>query len=905
MTSMRIIDHPGFSMDPNGSTGGGIISPERLQAAEAADKLAQLEANKASRPLQQEAAQMQIEQARRGLSVAAQNEFVEKGVTTGRGAGIMQFISVDRPAMLADIRAKNQAGDTEGARSAYARLRELTDQVGPGLSAVANYSGANPLVSAMAAQAKNASMYLLGDDQAEHQKEMDMLDARLNPNSVAFSTTRNLKDNPSLSVEDARIKAEAENPAASSEARAQYDVLNKLGVYGEPTVVAGPDGKRRVVQAAPSEDAAPAAAFHKTLVPKLAASGQLSQEEAIKTSGQITGALVKTQLGKNNWSSVFESAKAIVGGLPPDQIVGAIDEVSTGLSAVMDSIKVKDPEGKVYVNPLEQATLQQFATKAFESSVKSLTAGLTYTPGDSAQRAAIISKASTSLAKLNAEFKQMGIAEDMATDANAKYAGEIAAYRTGTNRSVLSDGAQTLLSKIELARKMAGNAPIASPMQEALGGAEPLSGLARSTETALQKHIMRAVVTGGDSTPTGVVGSLDAAAEPIAQEIATRYGLSMDQTRPLADAYIAAKKIDPNVTVDAVGVKLQAPSPTVLAQAAAEQTKKTPKSDILARAAEPKHSLFFDDEGARVNTFIQGLTSQLTSTTGPMSLNTYFTLADLASPTDPKTTGKIDAFVRDSLIPNVIGLSELVAKKPELKSALQSFVAEAFAAHSTAGTTADAVKRAHLAGLEDQKSLWEIGFPIQGGTLTNSFARQTSPSGGKTTSEDALRTKLLGSGSFTEAGLVDAVRSARRQAPVPKSPVELQQAKQAEQALAFGGLAPETINAAAQTASLVKERMNLPLATVLGKKAIAECDKTIAYLTNVAPASGAEAQGILLQMLSDGEEAKNPAAFVKKFNTKIAEILKEASRLVIQNAASKAMVMQQSRNGELPLDYTR
>lgn len=913
MRSVRIIDHPSFSMSDVGPFGTGVPSQEQVDKAERTDRMAQLEANVGDREMkaiQLDKARMEqssglleatIDAEKHKLSIDAQNAAIEEGARAG-SLGVAPFLSNVRPSLVADIKVQVAAGNTEGARLAYAKLQAATSQVGDGLASVASYTGNNPLIASLREQAVAASNMFIGSSPAEHQEAMTLMNPAANPNSVAFSTTKNLKDNPSLSVEDARIKAEAENPAASSEARAQYDVLNKLGVYGEPTVVAGPDGKRRVVQAAPSEDAAPAAAFHKTLVPKLAASGQMSQEDAIKTSGQITGALVKTQFGKNNWSSIFESAKSIIGGLPPDQIVGAIDEVSTGLSAVMDSIKVKDPEGKVYVNPLEQATLQQFATKAFESSVKSLTAGLTNLPGDNAQRASIISKASTSLAKLNAEFKQMGIAEDMATDANAKYAGEIAAYRTGTNRSVLSDGAQTLLSKIELARKMAGNAPIASPMQEALGGAESLSGLARSTETALQKHIMRAVVTGGDSTPAGAVSSLDAATEPIAQEIATRYGLSMDQTRPLADAYIAAKKIDPNVTVDAVGAKLM---PQKEAPAIAEAASGQRGSDLLIRAAALAPVSLFNpferpDSVNRAYTFQEGLSERIMKGEGQANISNFFTVADLKDPTGPTTMARVADYVDSTMIQGIQGMSELVATTPALRDSLQLFVANAIQAHAARFAASDRPRQAEVAGIPDTTPLSRAGVPVENLnflTPTGYAGRPIPPLANPT---QMLVSVFNRTGAFDKDNLTKAVKSSRTQRKAAPTAV----AKAAEQSATFGGLDTPTLDEAGKTAQLVKERMNLPLATVLGKKAITECDKTVAYLTNIAPASGAQAQGILLQMLSDGEEAKNPAAFVKKFNTKIAETLKKASELVIQNAANKALVAQQVRSGEYvpPID---
>ena len=922
MRSVRIIDHPSFSMSDVGPFGTGVPSQEQVDKAERTDRMAQLEANVGDREMkaiQLDKARLEqssglleatIDAEKHKLSIDAQNAAIEEGARAG-SLGVAPFLSNVRPSLVADIKVQVAAGNTEGARLAYAKLQAATSQVGDGLASVASYTGNNPLIASLREQAVAASNMFIGSSPAEHQEAMTLMNPAANPNSVAFSTTKNLKDNPSLSVEDARIKAEAENPAASSEARAQYDVLNKLGVYGEPTVVAGPDGKRRVVQAAPSEDAAPAAAFHKTLVPKLAASGQISQEDAIKTSGQITGALVKTQFGKNNWSSIFESAKSIIGGLPPDQIVGAIDEVSTGLSAVMDSIKVKDPEGKVYVNPLEQATLQQFATKAFESSVKSLTAGLTNLPGDNAQRASIISKASTSLAKLNAEFKQMGIAEDMATDANAKYAGEIAAYRTGTNRSVLSDGAKTLLSKIELARKMAGNAPIASPMQEALGGAESLSGLARSTEAALQKHIMRAVVTGGDSTPAGAGSSLDAATEPIAQEIATRYGLSMDQTRPLADAYIAAKKIDPNVTVDAVGTKLVAPTPSAAGGAGIPPAN---QSGILVQAAAPTKSFFFEETN-RAESFTKGLTDQLVAPGSPFSLNEAFTLGDVKNPNSTATQAKVEEFLSTKVIPGVKGLGELISDKPEVKETLRTFIQGVLTDKAVLANESPEARRAYISNVSDTASLSTSGFVFRPEDLTRAVGtgtwnRMAAQPGGAVprninTAASWLQGALVSGGSFTMENLGKAVRiaSSQKQAAAT-SPEAAAKTKQEAQAKAFGEVDSGTLDAAAQTASLVKERMNLPLATVLGKKAITECDKTVAYLTNIAPASGAQAQGILLQMLSDGEEAKNPAAFVKKFNTKIAETLKKASELVIQNAANKALVAQQVRSGEYvpPID---
>lgn len=910
MTSLRIIDHPGFSMDPNGSTGGGIISPERLQAAEAADKLAQIEANKVSRPLQQEAAQMQIEQARRGVSVETQNEFVEKGITTGRGTGIMQFISVDRPAMLADIRAKNQAGDTEGARAAYARLRELTDQVGPGLSAVANYSGANPLVSAMATQAKNASMYLLGDDQAEHQKEMDLLDERLNPNAIPYLQTQILKEKPFLTPELSMLQAKLKNGTATVGERAKFTAIDNLGGFGGKMKAVGASGKLETVET-PSEDSArDAVKFLESLAQQLQDSG-VAPEEAYRLAGDTTKALVETGVGKDKWGNLLIAAQTLTGPDISERTISAIRGLAVGFTAVMNTTQVKGPNNTIYVNTLTQPAAQEFTSVALKSAVEALAPGFQYTPVDSAQRASAIAKIGEQLALMHGDFVGMGIDADMALDANARYAGEIAAYRTGLNRSVLSDGAKTLLAKLDQARERAGAAPVADPMNEALGASAAPGGLLETaTETMLQRFIMRAVATREDSTPAGAVAAVDEARDPIAQYLATTYGTSVGQMVPLADAYIAAKKLDPNVTLATIGAKLIPPPPAAKEPVDPVVDTATGQSSLLEFAARPlKTSDLFDDRN-RAEIFTKGLADQFVAPTGPMTLNNTFTLGDVKNPKSPATAERIEAFLSTKVIPSIAGMSELVSEKPEVKEALRQFITQTLVAHRRTVTKSAAFRQADLELKGDESTLGSVNMPITPTTFTTInanepdldviywYADSKSP---LTSLNEAIRQ----GDSFSADTLGKAVKAARAKRPAPVPPEEVARAKQADQAKVFGDTDAMTLDAATKAAGFVKERMNLALTTALTKTTVAACEKTIAYLLNVAPAEGIIAQATFMKMVTSGKyKLQTPAdqeKFLKDFNINVKVNLDGAAGLIETRKVNAQLNAMRIKNGEEPV----
>lgn len=930
MTSMRIIDHPGFSMDPNGSTGGGIISPERLQAAEAADKLEQIEANKVARPLQQEAAQMQIEQARRGVSVEIQNEFVEKGITTGRGTGIMQFISVDRPAMLADIRAKNQAGDTEGARAAYAQLRELTDQVGPGLFAVANYSGANPLVSALATQAKNASMYLLGDDQAEHQKEMGMLDERLNPNATSYLQTQILKEKPFLTPDLSLLLAKLKNGTATVGERAKFTAIDNLGGFGGKMKAVGASGKLETFETPSEDNARDAVTFLEPIAQQLQDSG-VAPEDAYRLAGDTTKALVETGVGKDKWGNLLIAAQTLTGPVISEQTISAIRGLAVGFTAVMNTTQVKGPNNTIYVNTLTQPAAQEFTSVALKSAVEALAPGFQYTPVDSAQRASAMAKIGEQLALMHGDFVGMGIDADMALDANARYAGEIAAYRTGLNRSVLSDGAKTLLAKLDQARERAGAAPVADPMNEALGASAAPGGLLETaTETMLQRFIMRAVATREDSTPAGAVAAVDEARDPIAQYLATTYGTSVGQMVPLANAYLAAKKLDPNVTLATIGAKLQPTDPSqgttagpIPAADTATPGAQPPQSPILVEAAAPLKRIFFEETN-RVEVFTEGLVDQIVAPVGPLSINEAFTLGDIKNPRDPALRARVETFLKQKLIPGVTGLAELVEDKPEVKELLRGFVHLALAEASIAVRSSPGARRASLAGVGDEAPLAASGFVISHDLLARgpglatmgAMHRLSPPITGVPSLGPMERTvgnplqwlqrQLISSGSFTMENLGKAVRLANTQkktaAPTPE---EAARAKQADQAKVFGATDAMTLEAATKAAGFVKERMNLALTTALTKTTVAACEKTIAYLLNVAPAEGIIAQATFMKMVTSGKyKLQTPAdqeKFLKDFNINVKENLDGAAALIETRKVNAQLNAMRIKTGEEPV----